>query len=198
MLVIGLTGSAAMGKSIVTGMFADEGAAVFDADKAVHRLYAAGAVEPIRAAFPSAIVDGAVDRGRLAELAFADATVLRRIEAIVHPLVRAEEEKLRARAAASGRHILILDIPLLFETGSEGRVDAVAVVTVPEAVQRRRLFARPGMTAERLAAMGRRQMPDAEKRQRAHFVIDTGGAFAATRRQVRDVLRAVAGIAAGR
>ncbi|MEO8666966.1 MAG: dephospho-CoA kinase [Bauldia sp.] len=198
MFVLGLTGSAAMGKSTVAAMFAGEGTAVFDADAAVHRLYSGGAVEPVRAAFPAAIVNGAVDRAKLSEIAFADPTALKRLEAIVHPLVRGEETRLRARAVAEGRRLLVLDIPLLFETGGEARVDAVAVVSAPEEMQRKRLLSRPGMTEEKLAGILRRQLPDAEKRRRAHFIIDTSGALAATRRQLRDVLRAIAGAVAGR
>jgi dephospho-CoA kinase len=198
MLVIGLTGSAAMGKSTVARMFADAGAAIFDADLAVHRLYAGPAIAAIGAAFPSVVVDNVVDRGRLGELAFADPAVLKRLEAIVHPLVRAEEEKLRRAAAAAGRDVFVLDIPLLLETGGEGRVDVVVVVSAPAAVQEARLMGRPGMTMERIAALRARQMPDEEKRRRAHFIVDTSGELDQTRRQVGDILRAVAATAAGR
>jgi dephospho-CoA kinase len=121
-----------------------------------------------------------------------------RLEAIVHPLVRAAEEKFRASAAASGRRIALLDTPLLFETGADARVDVVIVVTAPEAVQRERLLRRPGMDEARLAAMLARQMSDAEKRRRAHFIIDTRGSFDATRAEVADILRALAGLAGGR
>jgi dephospho-CoA kinase len=202
MFVMGLTGSAAMGKSTVAAMFADAGAAVFDADKTVHRLYAGGALGAIADAFPDAVGHAGnarfIDRALLSQIVFRNPAALKRLEAIVHPLVRAEEERFRAKAAADSRRILVLDIPLLFETGGERRADAVVVVSAPEAVQRARLAGRPGMTAERLDAMMKRQMPDAEKRKRAHFIVDTGGAFDDTRRQVRDVLTAVAGMAAGR
>jgi dephospho-CoA kinase len=198
MFVLGLTGSAAMGKSTVAAMLAGEGAAVFDADAAVHHLYAGAAVEPVGAAFPSAIVDGVVDRSRLSQTAFTDPAALKGLEAIVHPLVRGEEAKLRARAVADGRRLLVLDIPLLFETAGEQRVDAVLVVSAPEAVQRKRLLSRPRMSEEKLAGILARQMPDEEKRRRAHFIIDTSGELVATHRQVRDVLRAIAGAVAAR
>jgi dephospho-CoA kinase len=202
MFVMGLTGSAAMGKSTVVAMFAEEGAAVFDADKAVHRLYERDGVLAVLDAFPGALDaarDGPViDRALLSQIVFNDPAALKRLEAIVHPMVEAEEDKFRASATAAGRRVLVLDIPLLFETGADKRVDAVVVVSAPEETQRARLAGRPGMTVERLAAMTARQMPDAEKRKRAHFVIDTGGSLEATRRQVRDVLAAVAGLAAAR
>lgn len=197
MLVLGLTGSAAMGKSTVAAMFAEEGVAIFDADRAVHRLYAGGAAPLVGAAFPGTVIDGVVDRDRLRERVLHDRPAMERLEGLIHPLVRAEEEKFHAAAAASGRRIVLLDIPLLFETGAENRVDLVIVVTAPEALQRQRMMARPGMTEERLEAMLARQVPDAEKRRRAHFVIETSGTLDQTRRQVRDVLKAVMGMASG-
>jgi dephospho-CoA kinase len=202
MFVIGLTGSAGMGKSTVAGMFAEAGAAVFDADAAVHRLYAGAAVGAVLDAFPDArghVGDAPViDRSLLAQQVFQNPPALKRLEAIVHPLVRAEEDKVRLRATSEGRRILVLDVPLLLETGGADRVDAVLVVSAPAAIQEARLRARPGMTEERLAAMAKRQMPDDEKRKRAHFIVDTSGDLDLTRRQVRDVLRAIAGTAAGR
>ena len=199
MLVLGLTGSAGMGKSTVASMFAAVGVAVFDADRAVHALYRNRAAPLIEAAFPGTTVDGAVDRDRLGRRVLTDGAAMARLEAIIHPLVREAEAEFRARAAASGHRIAILDIPLLFETGGDRRVEAIIVVTAPLEIQKARLLARPGMDETRLAAILSRQTPDAEKRARAHFVIDTSGPdFAATRRQVGDVLRAVAGVAAGR
>jgi dephospho-CoA kinase len=195
MLVLGLTGSAAMGKSTVAKMFAEEGVAVFDADATVHALYRAAAVPLVEAAFPGTSAAGAVDRARLSERVLGDAPAMARLEAIIHPLVVAEEERFRARAAGAGRRTILLDVPLLFETGGQSRVDVVIVVSAPQALQRERLLARPGMDEKRMIAMLARQIPDAEKRQRAHFVIDTRGDLAATHRAVSDVLRAVAGMA---
>ena len=197
MLVIGLTGSLAMGKTTAAAMFAAEGAAIFDADRVVHDLYAGAAAPLIEAAFPGTTENDAVDRKRLAARVVGDKAALARLEAIVHPLVHAAENAFRARASAEGRRVAVLDIPLLLETGGEARVDAVVVVTTTAEIQRARILRREGMTAERFAALLARQMPDAEKRKRAHFIIDTSGEFAATRKQVADVMRAVAGIAAG-
>ena len=197
MLVLGLTGSLAMGKTTAAAMFAAEGAAIFDADKAVRTLYAGAAVTPIEAAFPGTTREGAVDRTALAKRVVGDAAALAKLEAIVHPLVRTAENAFRAHAAAEGRRIAVLDIPLLLETGGETRVDAVVVVTTTAAIQHARIMRRAGMTQERAAALLARQMPDAEKRARAHFIIDTSGEMSATRKQVADVMRAVAGMAAG-
>ena len=196
MLVLGLTGGVAMGKSTVAEMFAAEGAAVFDADKVVHALYAGPAVGPIEAAFPGIAANGVVDRRKLAALVARDPAALARLEAIVHPLVREAEEAFRRRAATSGARFAVLDIPLLFETAADRRVDVVVVVTATPEVQRERVRSRGGMTDAELAALNARQVPDAEKRRRAHFVIDTGGTFDATRGQVRGVLRALAARAA--
>jgi dephospho-CoA kinase len=198
MLVLGLTGGLAMGKSTVAAMFAEEGAAVFDADRAVHRLYAGAAAPLVEAAFPGTTENGVVDRGRLAAAIAGDRAALARLEAIVHPLVREAENRFRAEAAAAGRRVLVLDIPLLFETGGDARVDAVAVVTATPAIQRQRIGEREGLSEEQRATLVARQMSDADKRARAHFIIDTSGDFAATRQQVRDVLRALAGASAAR
>jgi dephospho-CoA kinase len=197
MLVLGLTGSLAMGKSTVAAMFAAEGAAVFDADGAVHALYNGAAAQPIEAAFPGTTLDGAVDRALLGRRVAGDAAALARLEAIVHPLVRAVEDAFRARAATAGRRVAVLDIPLLLETHGDSRVDAVVVVTATPEIQRARLLSRKGMTDAVAAGLLARQLPDTEKRARAHFIIDTSGEFAATRKQVGDVLRAVAGKSAG-
>lgn len=198
MLVLGLTGSAAMGKSTVAAMFAARGVPVFDADRTVHALYAGAAVPVVEAAFPGVTVDGVIDRDRLRERVLGDEPAMKRLEALVHPLVKAEERRFVAAARAGGRQLVLLDIPLLFETGADAEVDAVVVVSAPADIQRARMLARPGMTAERLAAMLARQMPDAEKRRRAHSVIENGGSLGSTANQVDAILRAVAGAAAGR
>lgn len=198
MVVLGLTGSLAAGKSTVAAMFAEEGAATFNADTAVHTLYAGAAAPLVEQAFPGTTRNGVVDRAALAARVGGDAAALARLEALIHPLVHEAENALRAEAAAAGRRLLVLDIPLLFETGGETRVDAVAVVSAPEAVRRARALTRPGMTPERFDGLAARQMDDAEKRRRAHFVIDTGGSLEATRRAVQDIVRALAAGAAGR
>ncbi|MBX9615239.1 MAG: dephospho-CoA kinase [Caulobacteraceae bacterium] len=186
MIVLGLTGSIGMGKSTTTAMFADRGALVWNADAAVHALYAPGgaAVEPLAAAFPGVVVDGAVDRTRLAEALGRDDTAFRRLETIVHPLVAAGRLAELEAARAAGVRLAVLDIPLLFETGGDRAVDAVVVVTADPDIQRQRVLARPGMTPERFAAILERQMPDAEKRRRADFLIDTGAGLEAARAQV--------------
>ncbi len=198
MLVLGLTGSLGMGKSTVAAMFARRGVATFDADRAVHALYAGPAVAAVEAAFPGTTAAGVVDRVKLGERVASDPAAFARLEAIVHPLVRHAEAAFRTRAAGEGHRIVLLDIPLLFETGGAGRVDAVVLVATTPEIQRARVLARPGMTEARFAALGARQMPDAGKRTRAHFILDTGGPLADTERQVGDLLRAVAGPAAGR
>jgi len=192
MIVLGLTGSAAMGKSATAAMFADEGVPVFDADAEVHRLYEGAAVDAIEAAFPGTTVDGRVDRERLAAKIVDDPRALKQLETIVHPLVHAAEERFRADARARGAKLVVLNTPLLLETGGEQRVDAVVVVTAPADVQRARLLARPNMTEEKLRAMLARQMPDSEKRRRADFVIDTSLGFDAARAEVRKILRQIA------
>ena len=192
MLLLGLTGSIGMGKSTTAAMFAAEGIPVHDADRVVHRLYEGEAVGPIEAAFPGVTVNGKVDRERLARAVLDDPPAMARLEALIHPLVRREGERFLEAAAARGARIVVLDIPLLFETGGEDRVDAVVVVSAPAAVQRARVLARPGMTAEKFAAILARQMPDAEKRRRAHFIVDTSRGFDSARAQVRGILRAAA------
>jgi dephospho-CoA kinase len=192
MFVLGLTGSVGMGKSTTAGFFVEAGVPVHDADAAVHRLYAGEAVPQIEAAFPGTTADGIVDRALLARRVLGDPVALKRLEAIVHPLVQASERRFLADAKARGDKVVVLDIPLLFETGGEARVDAVVVVSAPAEVQRRRVLERPGMTAEKFEAILSKQMPDVEKRSRADFVVDTSRAFEATRAQVRAVLAAVA------
>jgi dephospho-CoA kinase len=192
MLILGLTGSIGMGKSTAAKFFAEAGVPVHDADAAVHRLYAGEAVEPIGEAFPGTVVDGKVDRARLAEQVLADPAALKRLEAIVHPLVRASEQGFLAEAAAKNAPVVVLDIPLLFEVGAEKRVDAVVVVSAPAAVQRARVLGRPDMSEAKLDALLAKQLPDEEKRRRAHFVVDTSGSFDSAREQIHGILRAVA------
>ena len=198
MLVLGLTGAIASGKSTAAKTFGDMGAAVFDADRAVHALYAGRAASAIEEAFPGTVHAGAVDRELLAARVVGDPAKLKRLEAIVHPLVHEEEAAFRARAMAEGRRIVVLDIPLLFETGGDRRADAVVVVTAAPEILKARAMKRPGMTEARYAALTARQVSDAEKRTRAHFVVDTSGDVADTRRQLADIVRAVAGMAAGK
>jgi dephospho-CoA kinase len=191
MFKLGLTGSIGMGKSATAAMLRAEGVPVYDADAAVHALYRGRAAPLIEAAFPGTVADGAVDRARLSRVLFEDESRLRTLERIVHPLVR--EERDRFLAAQALAPIVVLDIPLLFETGGEGNLDAVALVTAPESVQSARVLARPGMTPEKFQAILMKQMPDSEKRRRAHFLIETGFGFAHAERRVRAVLRAIAG-----
>lgn len=193
MFVLGLTGSIGMGKSTTSAFFRAAGIPVHDADASVHRLYAGAAVEPIAAAFPGTVVDGKVDRTRLSAVVLKDGAAMKRLEAIVHPLVGAAERQFRETARARGCSLVVLDIPLLLETGGERRVDAVAVVSAPADVQRSRVLARPGMSAEKLDAILARQVPDAEKRRRAHFVIESGFGLDSAGRQVTDIIRALAG-----
>ena len=191
MFIIGLTGSIAMGKTTTARLFADEGVPVHDADAAVHRLYESAAAPLIEAAFPGTTRDGKVDRAALAGRVVGDPQALKRLEAIVHPLVRESEIAFLAKAEADGAAIAVLDIPLLFETQGEQRVDAVVVVSAPEQIQRTRLLER-GVDAERLEALLKRQMPDDEKRRRADFVVDSGHGVDHARAQVRQILAAVA------
>lgn len=192
MFVLGLTGSLGMGKTTTARFFAEEGVPVHDADAVVHRLYEDEAVAAIEAAFPGTTAAGKVDRDKLAARVLGDDAALKRLEAIVHPLVHAAERRLLAAAEARGEKVAVLDIPLLFETGSDRRVDAVVVVSAPAEVQRARVLARPGMTVAKLEAILAKQMPDAEKRRRADFVVDTSRGFEAARAQVRAILDAVA------
>jgi dephospho-CoA kinase len=193
MIRLGLTGSIGMGKSATAAMFADAGVPVWDADAAVHRLYAKGgaATGPIAEAFPEAVVDGAVDRSRLTQRLREDPPAFARLEAIVHPLVGEDRRIFLREAETSGAKVVVLDIPLLFETGGERAMDAVVVVSAPAELQRERVLARPGMDLQKLEALLARQTPDAEKRARADFVIDTSQGFEAAREQVRQVLSVV-------
>lgn len=192
MIRLGLTGSIGMGKSTTAKLFAAAGVPVYDADAAVHALYAGKAAIEIEQAFAGTVKDGKVDRRLLGEQVIGKPDALKRLEAIVHPLVR-EAELAFLEAARKERHrIVVLDIPLLFETGGLERVDAVVVVTADAQVQRQRVLERPGMNVEQFEAILARQMPDAEKRLRAHFIVNSGFGIESARRQVEDVLRSVA------
>ncbi|KAB0679341.1 dephospho-CoA kinase [Aureimonas leprariae] len=195
MIVLGLTGSIGMGKSTTAAMFRALGVRVHSADEVVHRLYEGGPLAAeIEAAFPGATdTAGRVDRATLSAQVVDDPAALGRLEAIVHPHVRAAEAAFLDEARAAGAPLAVLDIPLLFETGAEGRVDKVLVVTAPPDVQRARVLARPGMTPEKLEAILARQLPDAEKRRRADLVLDTSGGLAAARSLVESLLRSLAG-----
>jgi dephospho-CoA kinase len=192
MFVLGLTGSIGMGKSTAARFFAEAGVPVHDADATVHRLYEGEASPAIEAAFPGTTSHGKVDRERLGRRVLEDATALKKLESIVHPLVRAAESRFLRDAEAAGAKVAVLDIPLLFETGGDARVDAVVVVSVPPELQRSRALERPGMTQEKLAAILAKQMPDSEKRRRADFVIDASQGFDVARGQVRAILHAIA------
>ena len=193
MITVGLTGSIGMGKSATAAMFAAEGCPVYDADAEVHRIYARGgaAVEPVEAAFPGVVRDGAIDRARLSERVVNDAEAFQRLNGIVWPLLGAARREFFRQAEADKALIVVLDIPLLFETGGERNMDAVVVVSAPADVQRRRVLEREGMSEAKLDAILARQMADAEKRARAHFVVDTGHGFDAAREQVREIVAAL-------
>jgi dephospho-CoA kinase len=192
MIVLCLTGSIGMGKSTTAAMFAEAGCPVLAADAVVHALYRGAAVAPVAAAFPGVVRDGAVDRALLSDHLHANPDDFARLEAIVHPLVRDAEAAFLAEAKAAGAAVAVLDIPLLFEAGGSRRCDAVVVVTAPAAVQRARVLARLGMTEPRFIALLARQVPDAEKRRRADFVIDTSAGMDAARAAVHDVLEQLA------
>jgi dephospho-CoA kinase len=192
MFILGLTGSLGMGKSTTAGFFAEAGIPVHDADAVVHRLYEGEAAAAIEAAFPGTTSAGKVDRARLAARIVDDPQALRRLEAIVHPLVREAEARFLADARAQGAKVVVLDIPLLMETAGDQRVDAIVVVSAPSETQRQRVLERPGMTPEKLDALLARQMSDSEKRQHADFVVDTSRGFEAARAQVQEILRAIA------
>jgi dephospho-CoA kinase len=193
MIIIGLTGSIGMGKSTVAAMFAEEGAPSFNSDTAVHSLYAPGgaAVAPVEAAFPGVTKDDAIDRVALSARVVGNADEIKRLEAIVHPLVRQAQMRFLQDQRDAGATFVVLDIPLLFEGNGAKFVDKTVVVSAPADVQRARVLARPGMSVEKFEAILALQMPDAEKRALADFVIDTGGSFDDTRTQVRAVLDAL-------
>jgi dephospho-CoA kinase len=192
MVVMGLTGSIGMGKSTTARFFAEAGVPVHDADLTVHQLYAGKAAPLIEEAFPGVTDHNGVDRAKLANRVLDDPAALRHLEGIVHPLVRVEELKFLHAAEKAGAPVAVLDIPLLFETGGDSRVDAVVVVTAPAMTQRARAFERAGMTEEKFQALLAKQMPDAEKRRRADFVVDTSQGFDSARTQVHAILRQAA------
>ena len=193
MIVIGLTGSIGMGKSETARMFAEQGVPVCESDAIVHRLYEkdGAAVAPVAAAFPDVRDDGGIDREKLSRHLAANAEDFARLEAIVHPLVRAEQENFLKDARKRNVRFAVLDIPLLFETGRDRDVDRIVVVSAPAEVQRRRVLARPGMDEAKFAAILARQVPDAEKRARADFIVDSAHGFDHARRQVRDIIAAL-------
>ena len=189
--ILGLTGSIGMGKSATAAMFRARGVPVHDADAAVHRLYAGAAVGAVEAAFPGVTVNGAVDRARLGQKVFGNAEAMKKLEAIVHPLVRGAERAFLEEARNKNASLAVLDIPLLFETGGERRCRAVAVVTAPAWIQRERVMARPGMDEERFAAILARQLPDVDKRRRAHFLIDSSRGLAFAQAEVGAIIAAL-------
>jgi dephospho-CoA kinase len=194
MVVLGLTGSLGMGKSTTARFFAEAGVPVFDADAAVHRLYAGEAAAAIEAAFPGTAGEHGVDRAKLAQAVVGDPAGLARLEAIIHPLVRREELRFIDEVDKAGAPVAVLDIPLLFETGRASLVDAVVVVSAPPEVQRARAFERPGMTEEKFGALLAKQMPDEEKRRRADFIVDSSRSYDSARTQVHAILRAAEGL----
>ena len=198
MLVLGLTGSIGMGKTTAARFFAEEGVPVLDADAVVHQLYNGEAVAAIEDAFPGTSRDGRVNREELSRRVVGNPEALKQLEAIVHPLVRAAQARFLADAERSGAPVAVLDVPLLFETGGDRRVDAVVVVSAPADVQRARTLDRAGMTAEKFEALLQKQMPDEEKRRRADFVVDTSQSFDSARAQVRAILASVRAIRARR
>lgn len=194
MIIVGLTGSIAMGKSTVGQMFVAAGWPVFDADAAVHAYYSAEGARVVDAAFPGVVIEGVVDRKRLSAQVLGDDEAIRKLEAIVHPAVGIVREKFLAKASSERRRGVVLDIPLLLETGGEKRCDVVVVVSASAESQRQRALSRPGLTAERFDALLARQVPDAVKRRKAHYVVDTDLTLADSRRQVGDFVRAIIGL----
>jgi dephospho-CoA kinase len=188
MIILGLTGSIGMGKSTTANLFAEAGVPVYDADATVHMLYEGEAVPAIEAAFPGTTVDGKVDRNKLSARVVHDPAAIKQLEQIVHPMLGASRQKFLDDAERSGAPVAVVDVPLLFETGGEKRVDAVVVVTTTPELQRQRILARDNMTSEKLDAILARQLPDAEKRRRADFVVDTSGGLDPVRLRIRDIL----------
>lgn len=197
MIVLGLTGSIGMGKSTTAAMFREEGVPVHDSDEAVHRIYAGPAAPLIESAFPGTVVDGVVDRQLLSERVLGKPEELRRLEGIIHPLVRADADAFLRNAQKRGEKLALLDIPLLFETGGKDRVDRIVVVTAPAEVQRERVLARPGMTEQKFESILARQVPDAEKRRQADFIIDTSLGMEPARAQVREIVSELRGGSTG-
>ncbi|OHV70674.1 dephospho-CoA kinase [Mesorhizobium sp. LCM 4577] len=198
MIVLGLTGSIGMGKSATAKMFAEAGVPVHDSDETVHRLYSGKAAPLVEAAFPGTTEAGVVDRVKLAGQVLADPAALKKLEAIIHPLVRADADAFLEKHRAAGAPLALLDIPLLFETGGRNRVDKVVVVTASPEIQRERVLARPGMSEEKFLSILAKQVPDAEKRRQADFIIDTGHGFEAARKAVGAVIGELTGDKSGR
>jgi len=192
LFILCLTGSLGMGKWRTASFFAEQGVPVYDSDAAVHALYAGEAAPMIESAFPGTTSDGQVDRAKLAARVVGDGAAFAKLEAIVHPLVAKARDAFISEAQARGARVVLLDVPLLFETGGERHCDAVVVVSAPLDMQRSRAFERPGMTEEKFAALVGKQIPDAEKRRRADFIVDTSQSFDHAREQVRDILQAIA------
>jgi dephospho-CoA kinase len=188
MLILGLTGSIGMGKSTTAKLFIEAGVPVYDADATVHRIYEGEAAPAIEAAFPGTTVNGKVDRARLSERVMHDPAAMGRLEQIVHPMLRSHHRRFLEEAEKSGAPVAVVDVPLLYETGGETRVDAVVVVTTSPEIQRERILARENMTGEKLDAILARQLPDAEKRKRADFVVDTSHGLDPVRARIRDIL----------
>jgi dephospho-CoA kinase len=188
MIILGLTGSIGMGKSTTAKLFEEAGVPVYDADAAVHKIYEGEAAPAIEAAFPGTTADGKVDRNKLSAKVVHDPAAMKRLEQIVHPMLGASRQKFLHDAEQSGAPVAVVDIPLLFETGGEKRVDAVVVVTTTPEIQRQRILERDNMTGEKLEAILARQLPDAEKRKRADFVVDTSHGHDPVRVRIRDIL----------
>jgi dephospho-CoA kinase len=192
MMILGLTGSIGMGKSTTATLFAEAGVPVYDADAAVHKIYEGEAAPAIEAAFPGTTAGGKVDRNKLSARVLHDPAAIKQLEGIVHPMLGASRQKFFEDAERSGALVAVVDVPLLYETGGEKRVDAVVVVTTTPEIQRMRILARDNMTAEKLDAILARQLPDAEKRKRADFVVDTSRGLDPVRARIRDILDQVA------
>jgi dephospho-CoA kinase len=188
MIILGLTGSIGMGKSTTAKLFAEAGVPVYDADATVHMIYQGEAAPAIEAAFPGTTAGGKVDRNRLSAQVVHDPAAIQRLEQIVHPMLRAYHQKFLHDAEASGAPVAVVDVPLLFETGGENHVDAVVVVTTTPEIQRQRVLSRDNMTSEMLDAILARQLPDAEKRKRADFLVDTSHGLGPVRARIRDIL----------
>lgn len=197
MMILGLTGSIGMGKSTTARLFAEEGVPVHDADAAVHALYEGEAVAPVEAAFPGTTRDGHVDRALLTQAVVGKPDAMKRLEAIVHPLVAQARDRFLVDARAAGAPVVVLDIPLLFETGGDKLVDAIVVVSAAPEIQRQRVMERPGMTVEKFEALLAKQTPDDEKRRRADYIVDSGHGIEAARQQVREILAKVAKMVPG-
>jgi len=198
MIVVGLTGSIAMGKSTVASMFLQFGIPVFDADAAVRDFYSGDGAKAVEDIFPGVLAEGRVDRERLSRFVLCDVGALERLESLVHPIVAQARSEFVREAALSGRRLAVVDVPLLFEVGAESTVDVIVVVSAAEPLQRARALARYGMTGERLDSILSRQTSDSEKRRRSHFIIDTNGSLDRTRHQVSQLLRCAAGMERGR